>query len=69
MKPGLTAEETDFLRTLYSAGGSDDAPGDCMECGQQIDSARSIKYRGAILCQKCADKLVEIDLETIKAIR
>ena len=61
MKAGLTPEETAFLRTLYSAGGSDDAPGDCMECGKQIDSSRQIKYEGAILCAKCASKLVQPD--------
>lgn len=50
----LTPEEREFISKLYSAGGSDDAPGDCLECGKQIDSARQIKYKGAILCAKCA---------------
>lgn len=59
MKAGLTQEETTFLRSLYSSSSDhDDAPGDCMECGKQIDSSRQIKYQGAILCAKCASIVV-----------
>ena len=65
MKAGLTQEETTFLRTLYGSGddneAQDEAPGDCMECGKQIDSARQIKYEGAILCAKCASIVVSPD--------
>ena len=58
MKAGLTQEETTFLRTLYSSSDdSDDAPGDCMECGKQISSKREHEYPGAILCAECAEKL------------
>ena len=60
VKPPLTQDEHAAIRALYSSG-SDDAPLDCMECGFQIDSARQIKYEGAILCAKCASKLVQPD--------
>ena len=55
----MKTEETTLLRTLYSAGGSDDAPGNCMECGLQISSEREIEYPKAIFCAECAAKLVE----------